>query len=351
MKAKYFSILLIAALCLVANATVYEAGTSEDVDLFLDDFQADTVALLFYDSNTDNQKDEDWFARLSTKILGIFMSSDQFGRSTEDWVELFDDKLHLMRVDVRNPENLRAREEFNIEDAPYIVLQDKRRTILREKIDEETYEHVRELLERRPNMLHKTGGAALKSFNLEPDSEAPETAPRVIQYFDLEEGSPTNVEAPVQNQYVNWAPVDVIGPDGQWEERGRNWVTSYEIPESGITNQKDTSRATIQQRIKDDPRPLNQPKPAAKPTAPAAKPSNTTGPTDQQRGYPQPGVHNRYDNRYSSIERKTAQFQNAPASQQGPQRKANGMPTRHPYHSSQYTGYGDVNSSHRKYHN
>ena len=203
MKISSLSILVIAALWLVANATVFEAATSEDVDLFLNDFQDETIAVLFYDSQIDNQEDEDWFAKLSSKILGIFMSKDQFGRSTEDWVELFDDKLHLMRIDVRNPSNMRSREEFNIEDAPYIVLQDHRRTVLREKIDDETYEHVRQLLNRRPNMLHKTGGAALKSFNLEPDADAPETQPRVIQYFDLEEGAPTNVEAPVQNQYVN----------------------------------------------------------------------------------------------------------------------------------------------------
>lgn len=254
MKANLFAIMCLGLLLWTASATVFEAEASEDVDLFLSDYEDETVALFFYDSSTDNQDDEDWFARLSTKILGIFMSKDQFGRSTEDWVEMFDDKLHLMRIDVKNPANLRSREEFNIEDAPYIVMMDKRRTVLREKIDDETYDHVRMLLDRRPNMLHKTGGAALKSFNLEPDADTPETAPRVIQYFDLEEGAPTNVEEPIQNQYVNWAPVDVIGPDGAWEERGRDWITSFEIPESGIKNQPNRQRTTVQNLITDDPR-------------------------------------------------------------------------------------------------
>jgi hypothetical protein len=271
MRANLFAILCLAILAMTVTATVFEAESSDDVDLFLTDFEDETIALLFYDSSTNNKDDQDWFARLSSKVLGIFMSSDQYGRSTEDWVEMFDDKLHLMRVDAKNGQNLRSREEFNIVDAPFIVMMDHRRTILREKMDDETYDHVRMLLDRRPNILHKTGGAALKSFNLEPDADAPETAPRVIQYFDLTEGAPTNVEAPIQNQYVNWAPVDVIGPDGKWEERGRDWVTSYEIPESGINGQKDSQRVAVQERIRDDPRPIEAPKPApvAAPVQPA----------------------------------------------------------------------------------
>ena len=350
MKISSLSILVIAALWLVANATVFEAATSEDVDLFLNDFQDETIAVLFYDSQIDNQEDEDWFAKLSSKILGIFMSKDQFGRSTEDWVELFDDKLHLMRIDVRNPSNMRSREEFNIEDAPYIVLQDHRRTVLREKIDDETYEHVRQLLNRRPNMLHKTGGAALKSFNLEPDADAPETQPRVIQYFDLEEGAPTNVEAPVQNQYVNWAPVDVIGPDGQWEERGRNWVTSFEIPESGIKSQKNTASVHDVKKTNDDPRPKGSAQPAPQPKKTYTTPTvqNQTA-TSQKTSSPQPRRQGGLQGRLGQIGQKPVQFQNGPAGQQVPQRKTNGMPTRHPYHSSQYSGYGDINSSNRKF--
>ena len=375
MKANLIAIFCLAALVIAANATVFEAETSEDVDLFLQDFENETVGFLFYDSDIDNAKDEDWFAKLSSKILGIFMSRDQIGRSTEDWVELFDDKLHLMRVDVRKPENMRAKEEFNIEFAPYIVLKDKTRTVLREKIDDETYDHVRMLLDRRPNLLHKTGGAALKSFNLEPDAEAPETAPRVIQYFDLEEGEPTNVEPPVQTQYVNWAPVDVIGPDGNWEQRGRNWVTSYEIPESGIKGQEDAKKAHIQKRINDDPRGKPGPKPAPKPTP---KPALTKKPAPAQKVTQKPAATTKKAIKPGQAPRKeTRAFENArtdgyvqgrlgslpsrptpnyisrknslPQGPSGVKRNTNGMPTRHPYHSSQYEGYGEYGSSARSY--
>jgi hypothetical protein len=393
MKANLVAILCLGLLLWTASATVFEAEASEDVDLFLSDYEDETVALFFYDSSTDNQDDEDWFARLSSKILGIFMSKDQFGRSTEDWVEMFDDKLHLMRIDVRNPANLRSREEFNIEDAPYIVLMDKRRTVLREKIDDETYEHVRMLLDRRPNMLHKTGGAALKSFSLEPDAGAVDTSPRVIQYFDLEEGAPVNVEEPIQNQYVNWAPVDVIGPDGAWEERGRDWVTSFEIPESGIKNQPAKQRVAVKDLITDDPR--KTPAYAAQAPAynrtqgprtssplPAAPTTRRTGALAQFRQQNQPTVNARQASRPSGAAptqtqagARTGAQARAPAgtraaasgglkssgrfgsntpvapptttngartsSTAGVSTASNGMPTRHPYHSGQYSGYGE----------
>lgn len=374
MRANLFKILMVAAICLVASATVYEAANSEDVDIFLDDFQDETVGLLFYDSQEESTKDEDWFGKLSTKILGIFMSKDQFGRSTEDWVELFDDKLHLMRIDVRNRENMRTREEFNIATAPYVVLMDKRRTILREKIDDETFDHVRMLLDRRPNLLHKTGGAALKSFNLEPEAGAPDSKPRVVQFFDLEDGSPTNVEQPVQTQYVNWAPVDVIGPDGKWEQRGRNWVTSYEIPESGITNQKNPAKVHDVQKTEDDPRPQGS-------ATPAPKPQQKPQQQPQQQRQQQPQQQQRQQQRQPQQQRKqtedknqgppplsqkgiqdrleaqrkreaSAQFQKQAAqNQDGAQTNDNGMPARHPYHSEQYNGYGDINSDHRKFQN
>ena len=376
MKINLFAIFCLAALLIAANATVFEAETSEDVDLFLKDFENETIALMFYDSKNENQDDEDWFSRLSSKILGIFMSKDQFGRSTEDWVEMFDDKLHLMRIDVQNKDNLRSREEFNIEFAPYIVLQDKRRTVLREKIDAETYEHVRMLLDRRPNILHKTGGAALKSFNLEPDSDAPDTAPRVIQYFDLEEGSPTNVEQPIQTQYVNWAPVEVIGPDGDWEDRGRNWVTSFEIPDSGIKNQKNPKKVHIQQRIRDDPRPKVVPKPVAKPVQkpvakpvqkPVAKPAPqkpvaSPAPKQTVRSAPKPTQGTKPTTTQVQGRRPTGTVQGkiqgsttpkttttSTVKQAAPTQSSSRMPQRHPYHSRQYGGYGEYGSPQRSY--
>ena len=246
----------VAFLCILSTtyATVFEAESSEDVDLFLKENEQETIALFFYDSEVDNTKNKGWFSSLSSKVLGVFMSRDQYGRENEDWVEMFDDKLHLMRIDVRNPDLLRTKEEFNIEKAPYIVIQENQRTILREDVDENTYDHVREVLDKRPNIENKTGGAALKSFNLEPDADTNDTEPKTIQYFDLEEGEPTNIEPPVEDQVVNWAPDVVMGSDGAWEERGRGYIPKFDIPESGIKNQENPEKVKISERTRDDPR-------------------------------------------------------------------------------------------------
>ena len=271
----------IAVLVLSATATVFEAETSEDVDLFLEDFSEETIALMFYDSSENNEEQKTWFSTLSSRILGVFMSEDQYGRSTEDWVEMFDDKLHLMRIDVSNKENSRSKEEFNINDAPYIILMEDRRTELREKMDDETYDHIKDLLDERDNIKNKTGGAVLKSFDLEPEADAPDTKISTIQYFDLENDEPTNVEAPLQEQDVNWAPIDVIGPDGRWEERGRNWVPDYEIPNSGIKNQEDSSLVKDVKITRDDPRFAKQqnsrPRQQSQPTS-QRRPTQATSP-------------------------------------------------------------------------
>lgn len=351
---------LLIALCLLAslwtvNATVFEAESSEDVDLFVSENEKDTIALLFYDGTTDNSNDEDWFARLSSKILGIFMSSDQYGRSTEDWIELFDDHLHLMRIDLRNEDNLRAKETFNIVKAPWIIVRDNQRNVISEQVTDETYEKVRAYLNQRANMLNKDGGAVLKSFNLEPDANVPETKPRIIQYFDLEKGSPTNVEQPIQDQGVNWGKVDVIGPDGQWEERGRDWVSGYEIKESGISNQKDAKKVSVVKNTRDDPRgkaPQPRTVTSKKSAVPAGPPKSVSAPP-QAKPKPAP-TQAKPASAPAQAKPASAPAQAKPASA-GPVQKAlkggaapaSSSPaqqkaySRHPYHSRDYRGYGE----------
>lgn len=378
---------LLLAICLLwaAQATVFEAESSEDVDLFVQDYDTETIGLLFYDGSEDNSDDEDWFGRLSSKVLGIFMSNDQYGRNTEDWVEMFDDKLHLMRVDTTNPDNLRAVESFFIDFVPFIIIMDNQRTVLREQMNEDTYDHVRDILDKRPNMLHKTGGAALKSFNLEPDTDTPQTEPQVIQYFDLEEGAPVNVEEPLQRQYVNWSPTDVIGPDGTWEERGRDWVTNYEIPESGIKNQQNTGRVSAVPKTRDDPRSnthgapterttsrpsrpaqgvpsqaattLRPAKPAgqqtARPTQQTARPTQQTArPTGQQTARPAQATSRPAQGSAQPTQgaRPTQATQGAqPTAAASTRASAKPAATqqqgyqRHPYHASGYQGKGEFN--------
>ena len=257
MKIAQSLFMILITICITANAVVYEASKSSDVDLFVQEFHDETIALLFYDSEEKDESVQNWFSSLASRVLGMFKSQDQEGKSTEDWVEMFDDKLHLMKIDVQNEQLLRTLEEYNIEEEiPFVIMQDKRRVVLREKVQPETYVKVRELLDKRPNMLHKTGGAMLKSFSIGNETGNTTSEPIIIQYFDLEEGEPTKIEEPTRRQYVNWGSVDIIGPDGKWMKRGEDMITSYEIPESGILNQENPDKAVIVSRISDDSRPV-----------------------------------------------------------------------------------------------
>lgn len=255
----------IGLLC-VAQATVFEASASEDVDLFIQDNEKETIGLLFYDSTVDNKENQDKFARLITNVLGIFMSEDQYGRAQEEWVELYDEKLHLMRVDVRNPSNLRTKIEFNIEDAPFIVIMNNKNTVLRDKLDEGTYDKVRAYLESRQNIKEKTGPATIKSFSLEPDAEAPQTGPAQIQSFRLDKDEPTEVQEPDESVDALGEGADVLSKEGKWEKRQwdkRTMVpweqdsprfvqpkqSGYEIPTSGIKNQEQGNRVRVVDRL------------------------------------------------------------------------------------------------------
>lgn len=387
---KYMNLSIALCIILLAcftRATVFEADTSETVDFFIQESEKETMALLFYDGRTENQENEDKFSRLASIVLGIFMSQDQEGRSTEEWVEFLDDKLHLMRIDVSKPELRRSVEEFNIEDVPYIVLQDKQRTILREKIDEETFDHLRQLLDRRQNMQDKTGGAVLKSFNLEQDDDqAPQAEPKVLQFFDLEKDEPTNIEAPLETQQENWGGVDVIGPEGGFIQRGRDWIAPYQIPQSGIKSQEDRSKVRVQERTRDDPRyqrrastpsstraTAGTPTSATQPPQPSArkpsvlpassskpaqttttKPSTSGGVQKALSGQTQPRTQASTQASTRTAVKGSSQPSGQTRTQTSGQFSTQGLPaqasktsTARPYHSHQYKGYGEIDQRYK----
>jgi hypothetical protein len=296
----------IGLLCVV-QATVFEASSSEDVDLFIQDNEKETIGLLFYDSKVDNKENQDKFARLITNVLGIFMSEDQYGRAQEEWVELYDEKLHLMRVDVRNPDNLRTKVEFNIEDAPFIVIINNKNTVLRDKLDDGTYDKVRAYLESRPNIKEKSGPATIKSFSLEPDAEAPQTAPTNIQSFRLDKDEPTEVQEPDESVNALGEGADVLSKEGKWEKRQWDKRTivpweqdsprfiqpkksGYEIPTSGIKNQEQGSRVRVVDKLSGSQPPRSQTvTPTQRPTgAPVQgqRPATTTQAPQQSTASP-----------------------------------------------------------------
>jgi hypothetical protein len=90
-------ILALVLILAVANAAVYEARNSDDVDFFLEHNPEENGALLFY--NGDESDIPDVQSNIDS-VLSIYKNIGEEGRSEEDWVNKLQDKVHLMQIDV-----------------------------------------------------------------------------------------------------------------------------------------------------------------------------------------------------------------------------------------------------------
>ena len=125
MKFIIFSLILVC----ITNAAVYEARNSDDVDFFLEHNPDQNAALLFYneaDSDTEEVK------VATDSVLSIFKNVGEEGRSTEDWVNQNNDKVHLMLINESNIDNARIVKEFKVGQTPLIVLLDNGKTLMQE---------------------------------------------------------------------------------------------------------------------------------------------------------------------------------------------------------------------------
>lgn len=140
---------LLFALCIILSITyaaVYEARNSDDVDFFLAHNPEENGALMFFDP----KKEEDTkVSKIVDKVLSVFKNIGEEGRSTEAWVNALNDKVHLMRVDATNDDNLRTVDEYMISETPLLVLLDNGSIELMEVLSDKTADHVKDFYQNK----------------------------------------------------------------------------------------------------------------------------------------------------------------------------------------------------------
>lgn len=125
----------------LTQAAVYEARNSDDVDFFLAHNPEENGAIMFYDPN---QEQDTKVSQQVDKVLGVFKNIGEEGRSTEDWVNSLNDKVHLMRVDATNQDNARSVNDYRVSTTPLLVLLDYGEIQLMEIVGEKTLPHVKD---------------------------------------------------------------------------------------------------------------------------------------------------------------------------------------------------------------
>lgn len=140
------NILILLILCILfAEAAIYEARNSDDVEFFLEHNPEENGALLFYDPK---QEEKDGTVHQNTEqILSIFKNVGEQGRSTEDWVDSLNDKVHLMKVNKTNVDSSRMVSEYKVGQTPLLILLDNGKVLLEEVVSDETYDHVYEIFQ------------------------------------------------------------------------------------------------------------------------------------------------------------------------------------------------------------
>jgi hypothetical protein len=155
-KMKSLCMILVCVLLIcTANASVYEANSSEDVKFFLEHNPDDISALMFYDEvqeNNDPKKVES-----AKKVIGIFLNIGEADRSKEEWVNTLNDKAHLMRIDVLNPSNYKIMEEYRVAKTPFFVLFKNGIIEFEERVTADTYDHIKDILY-KPKIESSTSG-------------------------------------------------------------------------------------------------------------------------------------------------------------------------------------------------
>jgi chemotaxis protein histidine kinase CheA len=140
------SLFAVFALAMLASASVYEAESSEDVSFFLQHNPDENSAIMFYDPFQEENNPK--IVEDVEKIVGVFLNFGEKGRSRDAWVDSLMDKSHLMRVDSLNPYNADAVKDFHVTQTPFLVLLDHGNIMLEEVVSPQTYNHVRDKLDK-----------------------------------------------------------------------------------------------------------------------------------------------------------------------------------------------------------
>ena len=124
------------------KAAIYEARNSDDVDFFLEHNPEQNSALLFYNSDENDIQE---VQRNIDSVLSIFKNIGEEGRSTEDWVDSLNDRVHLMKVDVLDIDNTRIVKSFRVGHTPFVSFFKDGTPILEEVIDQKTFDNIKEI--------------------------------------------------------------------------------------------------------------------------------------------------------------------------------------------------------------
>jgi hypothetical protein len=165
-----FIIFAIVLVC-IANAAIYEARNSDDVDFFLEHNPDENGALLFYNKADADKKE---VKIVTDEVLSIFKNVGEEGRSTEEWVNKNNDKIHLMLIDASNIDIARIVKDFKVGQTPLIVLLDNSKTLMQEIVDKETFDHIKEIYVEKQNKVGAAKNLAADKGSVTPSSVFPD---------------------------------------------------------------------------------------------------------------------------------------------------------------------------------
>ena len=185
-----FVIVILALIC-IANAAVYEARNSDDVDFFLEHNPEENGALLFY-NKPDSTKPE--VANAIDSVLSIFKNVGEEGRANEEWVDKLNDKVHIMQIDVSDVDSARVVKDFKVGQTPFLVLLDKGKSLMQEVADAETFEHIKEIYVGQQNAKEAAAKKAADQASVTPSSVFPD-AESVHKSNDPSKDAQASVEA------------------------------------------------------------------------------------------------------------------------------------------------------------
>jgi hypothetical protein len=166
--------LIFAALIMAAEAAVYEARNSDDVDFFMVHNPEEMGALLFYDKG---QEKDSQIANQIAKVQGIFKNIGEEGREIEKWVDSLNDKVHLMRVDTSSLDNLRSKNDYHVSKTPMVILLDNGQIQLMEVLSNSTYDHIKDYYSSRQAEKTNEKKVSTQPVSLKPDSGSPYRSP------------------------------------------------------------------------------------------------------------------------------------------------------------------------------
>lgn len=149
---------------------IYEAENSQKARVFLADNPNKNRALMFYDIIQ-----EDSNAQLEAqvdRVMTLFVTSNY-----EGWTSTKKEDLNIMRIDVSKGANKEIVQEYKVQSTPYLVLLFNGNPIFQEIVDENTDDHVKDVLFKYPRQVSNNGVISQHLGNLNRGGYRPNYRP------------------------------------------------------------------------------------------------------------------------------------------------------------------------------